>query len=689
MKRKSSKKVFLIATLCLSAFMLKAADVVVEASRLSSYRVDDVDTATFFGTSQAELPVTVDVLTGDFIREQAPNDLHDLLFYQPGINGGGKTLMDRTSGQYSVRGKSGSTPTINGTLPLTSAMGMYLDPNALERVEIVKGPVGSVQGGQPSTLGPYGAGGSINLILKQPKFDEQFFDVGLKSSFGSDLQRYRFTGDYNGELSPKLAMRLPFSVDTARPFWLPSGHDWRYSMLVAPAFLFQPSENFRAGLSTTIQYTDTPAYQGVPSFRGKPLAPYTWNSLMGEEHDFRDEYTGYTADVFAEWDANDIWQFRVGGGYAGSDVEYTHIASSTYANQPDVPTVNVFDLYWGDGHSDVYNVYGRAIARHELGGVKQTTVMQADILERRSKDQSSWSEMALDETPNPPMPPQTKSSLKRQGAFLQDHVEWNIFRFLAGIRFDDHESNLGNSGTAWSPRFGLSVVPTEKLVFFANASRTSAPNFGHMKNDNEELTSAWRADQAEAGVRTKLTGTLWLSVAGYYIDQRDTASLIPGSKFYETEGKSKNKGVELSLSGNLADNWSLYIGYAFNYNDTPSGTKKYDSQPPHSVTLQTMYRFASGWLDDVGVGLGYRYKHGYDGTMVGRYVSPDYYFDDVHVFDVSCDVPLARFGGSDGWALQLGVKNVFDSDYFESNRHYYQCFPGEPRTFEVGVSGKF
>ncbi len=75
--------------------------------------------------------------------------------------------------------------------------------------------------------------------------------------------------------------------------------------------------------------------------------------------------------------------------------------------------------------------------------------------------------------------------------------------------------------------------------------------------------------------------------------------------------------------------------------------------------------------------------------MLGRYVSDDYFFNDVHVIDLSCNLPLSRLGGSDRWLLEFAVKNLFNKHYFESNRHYYQCFPGDPRTFEVALRGSF
>ena len=52
-------------------------------------------------------------------------------------------------------------------------------------------------------------------------------------------------------------------------------------------------------------------------------------------------------------------------------------------------------------------------------------------------------------------------------------------------------------------------------------------------------------------------------------------------------------------------------------------------------------------------------------------------------------MPFSRFGGSPEWNVQLAVRNLLDRDYFESNRHYYQCFTGEPRTFEIALRGRF
>ncbi len=89
------------------------------------------------------------------------------------------------------------------------------------------------------------------------------------------------------------------------------------------------------------------------------------------------------------------------------------------------------------------------------------------------------------------------------------------------------------------------------------------------------------------------------------------------------------------------------------------------------------------------LGFGYRYRHKSLHTMRGSYIGENFYSDESHVFDCSADIPLRKFGGPKNVTLSLAVKNIFDEQYIESNRHYYQCFAGDPRTFEIALQAKF
>ena len=102
--------------------------VLVEASALSRYRPAAVNGATFTDAPPEELPTVVDTLTEDYIREHNPTDLHDLMRYVPGIETGGKSLLVRNPGQFTIRGMGGTEPAFDGVLPIGRGAGLFMDP---------------------------------------------------------------------------------------------------------------------------------------------------------------------------------------------------------------------------------------------------------------------------------------------------------------------------------------------------------------------------------------------------------------------------------------------------------------------------------------------------------------------------------------------------------------------------------
>ena len=132
--------------------------IVVEGTALSRYRPATVNGATFIDAPPEELPTVVDTLTEDYIREHNPTDLHDLLRYVPGIETGGKSLLVRNPGQFTIRGMGGTEPALDGVLPIGRGAGLFMDPFLMERIEIVKGPIGSLAGGAGGCRTPRAAG---------------------------------------------------------------------------------------------------------------------------------------------------------------------------------------------------------------------------------------------------------------------------------------------------------------------------------------------------------------------------------------------------------------------------------------------------------------------------------------------------------------------------------------------------
>jgi len=676
--------------------------VVVEGSRVSKYRNETVATATYSNEKAEELPQTVDVLTKDFIREQNATDLHDLMRYVPGIYTGGKTLLDRQPGLYTIRGFGGNGVTLDGTLPVPGPMGMFLDPYMLDSVEVVKGPVGSTSGGIGSYSDNNGAGGSINLMTKRAQLDQDAAEIATRASVGKHIQRYRGMFDINDvAVEDKLAVRLVGVADYGHPFYLPNGYRWRESFSLAPSFVWQVNDDLELGVDTTFQYTDTPSYQGIPIYRGHPVYPYRWDTDTAQS-DQRMLYQGYSIQPWAEWTINKNWTSRTGAGMTYSDSEYTLTSPSMYNPQTGlwdggilpVPGVGrkmkTSKTYWDSSasHSQAiakqYNAYERVIGRHDndeegLRHLGNTFVSQIDAVRRDGG---------------------FGPDVNRYGMFGQDTISWWWLRVLGGLRYDHHVSAAyngipGSDADSWSPRAGLSIVPTDWLVFFGNISYTTTPTFGYLGTDGRPLTEPWNAIQYEGGARIKTGEDFWIGGSYFLIDQANAPYLVDDTKqYYINDAANRSYGTELSASGNITKNWSIYAAYTWTQYEQRHARyeplkRKFDRFPPHAVTISTSYKMTYGWLEDVVIGGSYRYRAKYDGTLFGQYIGPNASFNSSHVFDVNVDMPLSKFGGPKNWTLTLACKNIFDADYIESNRHYYQCFPGDPRTFEVGLRATF
>ena len=680
--------------------------VVVEGSALSKYRPETVSSGTFTDMAPEALPMVVDTLTSDFIREHNPTDLHDLLRYVPGIETGGKSLLVRNPGQFSIRGMGGTEPAFDGVAPIGRGPGLFMDTFLFDRVEIAKGPIASLAGGAGAAQNASGAGGSVNMFLKGANLDGDKREFQENTSVGKDTWRQRAMVDANemndGETA---AARLVATADWYDPPYANGGSqkgaDARESYALAPSAIWAPSEDFALGLKTLFQFTEQPSYIGVPVWRGEPGAGYGWRESSCRPGD-RSSYKSFLASPWAEWQATDEWNLRL--GFTAMVSEWDQTTREPYTAMPGTPEFQAYcrtglwpsgEKYMLSGFSESsatlhnYTVYVRAVNDHEFSdSLRNVFLLQPDYNYRSSTGGFG--------TPT-----------SRWGATLQDTVEWDWLTVLGGLRYDrfDQESySAAGRGAvvhypsmtadALSPRAGLAIRPIDWLVLFGNASQTRTPMLGLRCEDGSTPDHAWRATQYEGGVRVRPLEKLWLSVSGYRIDQESVPEFSNDGLVLSYDGENRSEGAEVSLSGDITPDWTVLAMYAYNrYTDENaapgSKARRFERYPENTFSVNTSYRIPGGWLEDVVLGLGWRYRTKSYATMRGAYVDDSLFFDPSSVFDVSATVPFSVFGGSRDWALTLGVRNLFDEKYFESARHYYECLVGEPRTFELGLRGTF
>ena len=126
-------------------------------------------TATRTEKSTADVPATVSVIGADQIEREISNNIKDLVRYEPGVSvdGGGRFGLSgfniRGVGRDRVLTLVDGTPTADEFSfgPFLSSRRNFVDLDALQSVEIVRGP-------SSSSFGSNAIGGVVNFVTKDP-----------------------------------------------------------------------------------------------------------------------------------------------------------------------------------------------------------------------------------------------------------------------------------------------------------------------------------------------------------------------------------------------------------------------------------------------------------------------------------------------------------------------------------------
>ncbi|MBO7182135.1 MAG: TonB-dependent receptor plug domain-containing protein, partial [Kiritimatiellae bacterium] len=428
------------------------AVIVITAAPLPKYRVSTNDAGTLVDLPPEKSPFTVDTLTEDFIRERNVTDLDQLLALQPGIYQGGKTMMTRNAGTYTIRG-FGRNEVLMGGVPLAGGAAIFMDPALLERVDIVKGPVGGAYGAQTtnsSMTDMGGSGGTILLTPKQASFEEDFTDLMTRASYSRSAgSRLKFTADLNRvDETERAAVRLPFAYEWREPGWAPSGARHGTMFSAAPSLSWKTAAHLTTGLDLFYQYNDQPAYQGIRTAYGKPL--FTgWDDTYTEAGD-RMKFTTFGGTLRLDGELTDWVKTRTRASYFQTHTDYRY--RGPFSNMG-FPKRGLYE--WAAGDRIARNLYlGQDfIFEFETGDVEHTFLTGVNLFNKRNNGKGAFSSAGpvdLDTLEA------TDESQLKLGLQAQDVMKWKGLALLTGIRADWHDSVNHAHAWTYSPRFGIS-----------------------------------------------------------------------------------------------------------------------------------------------------------------------------------------------------------------------------------------
>jgi iron complex outermembrane receptor protein len=540
-------------------------------------------------------------------------------------------------------------------------------------------------------------------VSKRPQADD-FGEVGLTlGSYGLA----RSTLDVNRALGRGLNVRVNGAYEKNGSYRDGAGYD---SWSLAPAISWNDgganSLLFLAELNHLRRDGFDFGVPNIPDYRA--LAPTRYFGLRGgmvpgAAGDYGKNGT-QAASLQFEHVLSEDWKLRMAAHYA-----YAHqLSQQSFPNLDGYTGGNLLDYSVYSGANEAsrqYDVQAELSGRLVAGGFKHALLAGIDYgyLEQGGAG-SAVSTLTLDLydpdarfplVPASPAGPYHQAQGKDLGVYVQDLVEvaphWKLHLGLRADRFENRELLVGldvarGSQNAFSPRIGVVWQPDDRTAWFADWSRSHAPNVAHGVS-----TSTYDAEigrQTEAGVKyafvkDRLNSTL----AVFDLKRENILTADPADPTRQVlSGKQASRGVEFDLAGTLAPNWKLIAAYTWtdatvkSDTDLPAGDRL-SNVPRHHASVWSTYAFSTPALQGLGVGAGLYGVGAREATLPNSYRLPGY---------VRADAALYYQVGR--WRTQLNLTNLFDRRYYTGGAasvFNYTLAPGQPLSAQLTLAYRF
>lgn len=647
-----------------------------------------------------DIPISVQVLSAEFLDKVDLSHLFDLQFNVPGL------VVNNVGGYgagFSLRGISDQGGT---TLSVASHLnGVYLgNPNLaisrmfdLQRIEILKGPQGTLYGRNAT-------GGSINFITQPPSDD---FAGGIEVAYGS-FDTARIQG-YINLPSEKVDFRLA-AIGSGGDGYIGNSVD---SRMFSEKDFWGVRASLRIALTENLQLDLMSQYVEDTGASGELWLPNP--DFLPDPGDL--QLTTVTlADPFLVT-KNDIssavFEYELGFGMLRSTTGYAH---SDVDNKDDCAGQ-------GPGLAGCVRKIGPDIHKQWSQEFQLVSTAEsafdwlAGAYYYDATDSNYYYLLTPALSPNPPSNEYTTIAGKAYAVYGQVAAQLaSRWRLTGGLRLSREESQVSNIGTGTTDNLTLVVVdgdwdntswrldlaysPADDVLAYASISTgfksgsitaNKLPSGDYDGFEPEDLLAY------EAGLKSEWPQQgLVLDTSVFYYDFRDmqvSTLIFDGTRFVpETDNAAKAEiyGLDaaatyaltelLTLSGGLT--WLPkrdFVEYINDAGDTLSGNKL-SRVPEWTASGAVDFTYPLGDSGSISARVEYNYRSAYFFTKEN---DPRYWQDDFGLLNVFLDFESA----DSKWYVFASGRNLTDEDYF--TQVFIQSSPGYPKTFETGFGLRF
>ncbi|OPG73564.1 TonB-dependent siderophore receptor [Pseudomonas ogarae] len=670
-----------------AAVELPATDI--QGSRVTQeegYTTSQASTASKSDVPIKEEAQSINVVTQQTLADYQVRSLNDAMKFVSGVSQG-NTL----GGSRDSLVKRGFGTNDDGSI-LRDGVRSNLGHNfsaTTERVEVLKGPASMLYG----ALEP---GGLVNVISKKPEYTQSTTLSGSAYSEGGGTMALDTTGPLG---DTGLAYRL-IAERGHEDYWRNYGVN--ESTLVAPSLAWTGE---RASLNLSYEYNEysNPFDRGTVFTDGHP-ADIDYNKRLDEPW-AKSVGIRETATARFEYELSEAWKTRVTYGW-NNDRYSLSIAQPRLSN-------GVFQRAANGAHYDDETRYASwdFMGKQELFGQRHDLLIGVDNQvsdQFRGKTYRGAYQSGFD--PAAPVygglgePSRVNASqsdlsnkLTSSSVYLKDN--WHLddrWILVVGGRYQhydqysdqglggDYDVNRDDNGDAFVPFLGLVYKATETLSLYGNYSRSFKPN--DVVAEDRQTFDPEEGRSYEVGAKYDPLPGLNINLALFDIVKKNVVTVT--DDIAQAAGKVGSQGLELDITGRLADRWDLIGTYAYTHteilDDPADEGHRLANAPKHTASLYLSHHLnVPAEFGAWHAGAGARYVGERAANNANEFWLSSYTVADAFL---RWESPVLGHKTS----LQLNVDNLFDKQYYPSSTgSELQVSVGEPRTARLSASVTF
>ncbi|RLJ32582.1 iron complex outermembrane receptor protein [Chryseobacterium sp. 7] len=678
-------------------------------------------------TSVAKMPLKVlenpqayTSINQQIMKEQLTYDISEVLKNVPGMvkmQGSPGRGSGDGSFYYSLRGFPTKVSMVDGVPATTNG---EIDPADLERLEVIKGPSGTLYGGAVTSFG-----GLINAVTKKPK---DYFGGEASYLMGS-YNLNRVTADVYGPMteSRKMLFRLNAAYQYQNGF---RDSEFRKSFFVAPTISYEVNDRLKFNLGAQIynyEGTNTPIIflaRTRPYFAHNPdELGFDWKKSYSN-NDITLKAPSINVKAEANYKISDKWtsQTLLSRNFRKTEGLYQYQFIRGNLNDATLER----NVQWQNSEASSTSIQQNFNGEFKIGSIKNKVLIGLDYLNQTINNNHSpivvydningqtlagYANITRDlvlqkiQTSTAPLV-RNNSASNLYGAYISNvtYITDRLITLLS-LRMDHYESkgqlNLNNNTrtgdfnqTAWSPKVGIvyQILKDQLSAYgnYMNGFSYTAPVAQQLPDISGEMKPQM-ANQWEVGLK----GNLWRNKINFTVSYYDIlvdniqrgSGVIRDGKEYNIvvqDGKQRSKGIEIETIMNPVQGLNIMAGYAYNHSRYEKADPTVDGRRPESAGPANVFNSWISYilpikgLQGLGVGFGVnRVGKQITGnkTVTGQFAFPAYTL-------VNASISLEK----ERYRLGFKMNNLGNVQYFAGQGVVVAQMP---RNFVAEVSFKF